>query len=193
MILMKEQLLNLQSIDFKIFSEKIINTKYPIIGVKTDVLKKLAKDNINNYKSYFKETHTYYEEYMIHGFMLGYLKIPIDELLIYLDEYIDYINCWSMVDSIVSNLKIIKKHIPRFFDISKKYINSKNEFKVRFGYCILLTYFINANKNEYLDEILDLCNKHHEKYYIQMMVAWLISVAYVKFKEEVLQFLMTNN
>lgn len=190
---MKEQLFNLHSEDYKKFSEKIINTKYPIIGVKTDIIKKIAKNNINNYQTYFKEQHTYYEEYMIHGFMLGYLKLPYEDIIQYIDEYINYINCWSMVDSIVSNLKVLKKHLKETFEIAKQYINSNEEFRVRFGYCILLSYYINTEEKDYLKEILLLCNKPHDKYYIQMMVAWLLSVAYVKFKEEVLQFLYNNN
>ena len=190
---MKEYLFNIQSEQLKKFSEKIINTKYPIIGIKTDVLKKLAKENINNFKQYFNQTHIYYEEYMIHGFMLGYLKLPYVEVMEYVDEYINYIDCWSMVDSIVSNLKIYKKHINETFTLAKEYIKSNSEFRVRFGYCILLSYYINSSKKEYLNEILQLCNKSHDKYYIQMMVAWLLSVAYVKFKEEVLKFLYSNN
>lgn len=192
-IVMKNILFNYAVSEYKNFSEKNINTKYPIIGVKTDILKKIAKDNIDNYKQYFIEKHQYYEEYMIHGIMLGYLKIPIDDLFIYIDEYINYINCWSMVDLVVSNLKIIKKYKKEVFEIAKKYINSKDEFRVRFGYCILLSYYINDNDKSYIDEILSSCNKQHNKYYIQMVVAWLISVAYVYFKDGVIQFLKTSN
>ena len=71
----RKNLENIQNDQLKQFNEKIINTKYKVLGVKTDVLKKLSKENINNYKDYFKENHIYYEEYMIHGFMLGYLKL----------------------------------------------------------------------------------------------------------------------
>ena len=39
----REQLLNLKNEDFKKFSEKIINTNYEIIGIKTDILKKIIQ------------------------------------------------------------------------------------------------------------------------------------------------------
>lgn len=189
MNLILEQLLTLSNDNFKDFNKKIINTNYEMIGVRTDYLKKLAKDNINIYQDYFNQKHQYYEEYMIHGFMLGYLKMPISELKYYIDDYINYINCWSMVDQIVSNLKILKNDLKNSFQIAQEYINSNQLFKIRFGYCILLTYFVNQNKEEYLDEILKLCNKKHNEYYIQMMVAWLLSVVYVKFKEKALLFI----
>lgn len=178
--------------DYKKFSEKIINTKYEILGVKTEILKKIAKDNIQKYKEYFLLKHNTYEEYMIHGFMLGYLKLSFNEIVEYINEYIEYIDCWSMVDSIVSNLKILNKYPEEVFKLAKSYINSEKEFKVRFGYCILLSYYICKQKNEFITKIFDLCNKPHNQYYIQMMVAWLLSVAYIYYKDETLQFIDNN-
>ncbi len=189
----KKQLENLKNSQFKQFSENIINTSYPIIGVKTDILKKIAKDNINNYKQYFSEKHEYYEEYMIHGFMLGYINIPFIDLTKYIDDYINMIDSWAMVDSIVSNLKIFKKYLKEVYTLAKQYILSKKEFKVRFGYCIFLTYFINSKQDEYIDEILYFCNKLFETYYVQMMVAWLLSVSYIKYKEKTIVLLKQNN
>lgn len=188
----REQLLNLKNEDFKKFSEKIINTNYEIIGIKTDILKKIAKDNICNYKDYFKDNHIYYEEYMIHGFMLGDLKLPLNELIIYINDYIKFIDNWAMVDSIVSNLKVFKKYEKEVFELAKNYINAKKEFEIRFGYCILLSYYICAYKEQYIDEIFSLCNKSHTMYYVQMMVAWLLSISYIKFKEKTYQFLLSN-
>lgn len=188
----RNQLLNLSNEKYKNFSEKIINTNYKIIGVKTDILKRFAKDNINNYQEYFSEKHIYYEEYMIHGFMLGYLKLPYEEVMKYVSDYIEYIDCWSMVDSIVSNLKIINKNIEKAFITAKEYINTNSIFRVRFGYCILLSYFINYSRKEYLGQIIKLCDKSHKDYYIQMMVAWLLSVTYVKFKDETLLYMKDN-
>lgn len=189
MNLILEQLLDLSDEQFKSFNKKIINTNYDMIGVRTDALKKIAKKNIDIYRDYFKQKHQYYEEYMIHGFMLGYLKLPISELKHYLDYYINYIDCWSMVDQVVSNMKILKRDLVNTFEIADEYINSNQLFRIRFGYCILLTFFVNPEKTEYIDEILMLCNKKHNDYYIQMMVAWLLSVVYVKFKEKALLFI----
>lgn len=189
----RKDLENIQNDQLKQFNEKIINTKYKVLGVKTDVLKKLSKENINNYKDYFKENHIYYEEYMIHGFMLGYLKLTLEELIPYINDYIELIDNWAMVDSIVSNLKILKKYEKETFELAKSYLKSDKEFKVRFGYCIFLSYYINTSKKEYIDEILELCNKRHESYYIQMMVAWLLSFSYIKFKEKTFSFLLYNN
>ena len=64
-IVMKNILFNYAVSEYKNFSEKNINTKYPIIGVKTDILKKIAKDNIDNYKQYFIEKMWLVETFII--------------------------------------------------------------------------------------------------------------------------------
>lgn len=193
MHIIRKELESIQNDQLKQFNKKIINTKYNVLGVKTEVLKKIAKDNVINYKDYFKENHIYYEEYMIHGFMLGYLKLTLEELIPYINDYIELIDNWAMVDSIVSNLKIFNKYEREVFELAKSYLKSDKEFKVRFGYCIFLSYYINKSKEEYIDEILTLCNKNHDLYYIQMMVAWLLSFSYIKFKEKTFSFLLYSN
>lgn len=193
MHIIRKELESIQNDQLKQFNKKIINTKYNVLGVKTEVLKKIAKENISKYKDYFKENHIYYEEYMIHGFMLGYLKLTLEELIPYINDYIELIDNWAMVDSIVSNLKIFNKYEREVFELAKSYLKSNKEFKVRFGYCIFLSYYINKSKEEYIDEILTLCNKNHDLYYIQMMVAWLLSFSYIKFKEKTFSFLLYSN
>ena len=119
-------------------------------------------------------------------------KLPLNELIIYINDYIKFIDNWAMVDSIVSNLKVFKKYEKEVFELAKNYINSKEEFEIRFGYCILLSYYICAYKEQYIDAIFSLCNKSHPMYYVQMMVAWLLSISYIKFKEKTYQFLLSN-
>ena len=127
------------------------------------------------------------------AFIVLDMKLTFEELIPHINNYIELIDNWAMVDSIVSNLKILKKYEKETFELAKSYLKSDKEFKVRFGYCILLSYYINASKKEYIDEILELCNKRHESYYIQMMVAWLLSFSYIKFKEKTFSFLLYNN
>lgn len=174
---------------YKKFSEKIINSNYPLLGLRTDIIKKIAKENVDKYQDYFLEEHYYYEEYMIHGMMIGYLKKDFDLIIQLIDDYIKLINSWALCDSVVSNLKIINKNYKNYYNKIIEYANSESEFTSRFGYCVLLCYYINKERKEYLNDILSLCNKEHEKYYVQMMVAWLLSVVYIKFKDEALRFL----
>ena len=61
--------------EYKKFNERIIKTNN-IIGVRIPILKKIAKEIIkNDYLTFIKNIkHKYYEEIMLHGLVITYLK-----------------------------------------------------------------------------------------------------------------------
>lgn len=187
-----DELYNLQDISYKEFHSKLI-TSNDLIGVRTPDLKRLAKVIAkSNYEEFFKKNrHKLYEENLIHGLVLGYLKLDFIELKKYIDEFIPYINNWAICDMTAANLKLYKKNKTKniAFNEVKKYINDKNFWINRFGYILLLDYFI---EEEYIDEIFKLCENYKDEYYVKMGIAWLISVCYVKFKGRTITFLKKN-
>jgi len=55
---------------------------------------------------------------------------------------------------------------------------------------MLLSYYI---EDEYLEHIFKLCDTYNtDFYYIQMAVAWLISMCYVKLPEKTIVYLQNN-
>ena len=187
-----DELYNLQDISYKEFHSKLIMSN-DLIGVRTPALKRLAKVIAkSNYEEFFKKNrHELYEENLVHGLVLGYLKLDFIELKKYIDEFIPYINNWAVCDMTAANLKLYKKNKTKniAFNEVKKYINDKNFWINRFGYILLLDYFI---EEEYIDEIFKLCENYKDEYYVKMGIAWLISVCYVKFKGRTITFLKKN-
>lgn len=173
----------------------IIKTKYPFIGVKTSVIKTIAKTLINNYgNEYLNQEHYYYEEYLIHGMMIGYLKSSFNEFVNNLNNYIPYIDNWALCDQPVATFKTINKHYEEMFPILVTYVKSDSEYKARVGYCCFLSYYINKNRNEYFNEILKLCDENTlDYYYVKMMIAWLLSVMYIKNEHLIINYLKNNN
>ena len=56
---------------------------------------------------------------------------------------------------------------------------------------MFLSYFINEN---YIDRVLKYLNEvEHRAYYVQMGVAWAVSVCFVKFPEKTMVLLKNNN
>ena len=176
---------------YKNFHSRIIGNKNSkILGIKVPNLKKIAKEiSKGNYTTFIKENkNEYYEEIMIHGLILGYLKIEENELLKLLDEFLKYIDNWAVCDTMCANLKQFKK-----ININKvnKYLKSKNPWIVRVGIVLLLNYYI-EEKN--LSFIFDTCNKLKiDHYYVNMAIAWLISICYIKCPESTLKYLKKNN
>ena len=161
-----------------------------VIGVRTNELKKIAKEiSKGEYDSFIENNNScVYELILIEGFIYGYLKIPFNDLIKYLDKYILKLNSWGQVDSVVSNLKIFKKEQKLGFGYAKKLIRNKKTFIKRFGIIILLDYYLH---DEYIDKVLELVSKiKSDDYYVKMAISWLMSISYIKYKEKTLVYLV---
>jgi len=174
---------------YKKFQQNIIPNKN-IIGVRTKILKNIAKNitkgNYNEFLSIIE--NNYYEENMLYGLILTNIK-DINILLEYLNKYILLIDNWSSCDLTISNLKIVKKHKELFLNYILKHINNNYPYTKRFCYVLLLNYYI---EEQYIDTIFKLCNIENDDYYVNMAVAWLLSICYIKHKKITINFLNDN-
>lgn len=186
------ELFSLQDLKYKEFNSKIVGVDN-VIGVRTPDLKRIAKTIARgDYDLFFKENkHNYFEENLVHGLTLGYLKLDFIELKPYINSFLNYIDNWAVCDMTAANLKIYKKNKTKdiCFNEIKKYIKDKNPWINRFGYVLILDYFIDEI---YMDQIFSLCENYKDNYYVKMAIAWLISVCYVKQKGRTLTFLKNN-
>lgn len=180
---------------YQAFSKKLIpDTNFLIIGVRSPIIKKIAKEVSQDkelYTTFFNEKHRYYEECLLHGAILGQLKTNISEILTFLDSFMPYIDNWSVCDCTVLGLKIFKKHKDLVFSYVKNLLNSANPYAVRFAIVTMLAYFLGDDFNE---EVLTLaksacCNN----YYVNMAIAWLYSVALVKNYNQTIKYIENKN
>lgn len=174
---------------YKLFQQNIIPNKN-IIGIRTAKLKKIAKEIFKgNYQEFFSIIeNNYYEENILYGLILTNIK-DINTLMPYLDKYILIIDNWASCDLTISNLKIVKNNKNLFYNYILNIINNDYTYTKRFCYVLLLNYYI---EEEYLDTIFKLCNIENNDYYVNMSIAWLISICYIKYKEQTLKYLNNN-
>ena len=182
-------LFSLKEERYKLFQEKIIPNK-KIIGVRTDKLKIIAKNIYKgNYKDFLKFLeNNYYEENILYGLILTNIN-DINILSKYLNDYLLIIDNWASCDLTVSNLKIVKTYKEYFYNLILNNITSNYPYIRRFCYVLLLNYF---NEEIYLEKIFELCNIENDNYYVNMSIAWLLSVCYIKHKEKTLKYLNNN-
>lgn len=183
-------LYTLQDKKYQEFHSKNIESDN-LIGIRTNELKKIAKEiSQGDYENFIKyNTKNIYEPKMIEGFLYGYLKIPFQELIPYLDSYLDKIDNWALCDLFVSNLKIISSSQEEGFKFAKKLIRSKKNWFKRVGIVILLNYYLH---DIYIDKTLELVSKiKSDDYYVKMAIAWLISNSYIKYKEKTLIYIIS--
>ncbi len=189
-----KQLFELQDKKYKEFHSSLCPNVDNIIGVRIPELRKLAKQIAKENPKEFIENPVkkqYYEEIMLEGFVIGYMKATLEEKLHYLDNFIPKIDNWAVCDCTASTLKFIDKYKKEVWEYMQKYINSKKEFEKRFAIIILMDYYLT---DEYIDKVLEIYNKiDSDQYYVQMGIAWAISVCFVKYREKTRKILDNNN
>ncbi len=162
-----------------------------IIGIRTPILKKISKDiyegNYREFLDVLKED--YYEEITLYGFIICHIK-DLEESISYLEKYKKRINNWASCDLFCSGYKIVLKNKEYFLGYIIDNISSDNLWVRRLCFVLLLSYYIDEN---YLERIFYLCDNYNTSfYYVQMAVAWLISICYIKFPSATLNYLSNN-
>lgn len=188
----RQKLYEIQDLKYKQFHSSLCPNVDNIIGVQVPKLRSIARELVKtNSKEYLElEDITFYEEKVIQGLLIGISKLPIEETKKYLEKFIPKIDSWAVCDVVCNSLKIANKYPKEIWDFLGKYINSDKEFEIRFALIMYLDYYIN---DEYIDRVINNISKiKSEQYYVQMAIAWLLSVSYVKQKEKTLQYLKNN-
>lgn len=189
-----DTLYSYQDIKYRDFSKSLLPSKkeYVLIGVRIPILKNIAKDiTKGNYLKFIENNkHDTFEEILVHGLVIGYIKEDINTIIKLSKDYIPYISNWALCDSYVANLHILTKYTKEGIKLVKWCLNHKKTYYKRVGYVILLNYYI---KEEYLNYIFNECdNNTNDEYYVKMAIAWLISMVYVKYPKETLEYFKNN-
>ena len=175
---------SLQDKKYVDFQSKLITEDIVMIGIRSPILHDLAKKiSKSDYKAFLKyNTHSYYEETLLHGLILGYIKIDFKELLKELDTFLPYNTNWAINDTVCANTKQFRKNREQGFQWILKKLKSNNPWNIRFGFILLLDHYINE---QYIDTILQLCSYNYtDYYYVNMAIAWTLSICYIKYPDK---------
>lgn len=185
----QEQLFELQDLKYQEFQSKLIPNinADTVIGVRTPVLRKFAKDFAKNPEAgSFMEAlpHKYYEENNLQGLLIE--KIKDYELCIAeINKFLPYIDNWATCD--LMSPVVFKKHLPELLEQIKSWITSEHTYTIRFGIEMLMKYYLDEEfKTEYLEMAASVVS---EEYYVNMMIAWYFATALAKQYEAAVPFI----
>lgn len=179
-----QKLFNLADEDYKKFHKNLCPGCDNILGVRMPQLRSLAKEiSKGDWETFLNNaTFTYAEETMLYGYLIAQLKMPLEDRLPYIHNYVRHIDSWAVCDSPVSSMKFIQKNREAFLPVIKQYLASDKEYELRFAVTVLLFHYIT---DDYIDYILQTMDQiHHDGYYVKMAVAWTISICYIKYREK---------
>lgn len=190
----RQELIKLADDKYRSFHSNLCPGVENILGVRLPLLRKIAKSlsKEEDYYNYLNNGDTkYYEEIMIEGLIIGYLKTDNENRFNYIKNFIPKIDNWAICDSFCNNLKFTKKNINEVWNFILPYTSSENEFDIRFAIVMMLNFYI---IEDYIDDVLNTLNKiNHDGYYVKMAVAWAVSYAYIDFPQKTLASLKNNN
>ena len=166
--------------EYQKFTSKLLPTipSDSVIGVRLPDIKKFAKEYIKDEecKEFLNSLpHKYLEENILHAQLIS-LNKNFDEVVDLLDKFLPYVDNWSVCDTIKPIA--VKKHPKEFLKYIRKWIKSKQEYRVRSSIVMLLTFYLNENFTDEINELV--VNVISDKYYINMARAWYFSFALVK-------------
>lgn len=184
-----------ESVDekYKKFHQSLVPGLSNMLGVRMPKVRELAKwASKQNWEAEWDDlSNDCYEELMIKGILIGYGKLNQEEQTAYLEKYVPLINNWGICDCCCSTWKFMRKNQEYWFDFLKPYLESENEFEVRFAVVAILDHFINDAYTDRLFQAFDVVRQ--EGYYVKMAIAWAVSVCYIKYPEKTWEYLQKKS
>lgn len=179
--------------NYKLFHERICQTKYEIIGIKIPILRKISKLLLKDYNTYEilnSLNENYYEYVMLQGLIIANAKVSFEEKLDLINKFIPKIDNWAICDIFCGELKFIKNNKEKFLKYILSYLESDKEYYKRFSIVILLNYYIN---DEYIDFILNkMLEIKSDYYYVKMAISWCLSICLIRYFDKTIEFMNTN-
>ncbi len=189
----KSELFLLAEDQYRSFHQKLVPGDHNILGIRLPKLRKLAKDLVKkDWKRYLNEVDDeYYEEVLLQGLLIGYGTLDPKERLEYISWFVPKIDNWAVCDTFCTSLKFTNKNQQFVWDFMQPYLESDEEYQIRFAVVMMLAYYINES---YIDAVLESLDQvNHDGYYVKMAVAWALSVCFVKFPDKTMSYFNSCN
>ena len=205
----RKDLLSMAEVQYRDFTAKLLPEGENLLGVRLPKLRKYAKQIGKLYGTMYLDTvlacafgedksekeavttlpqDEVMEEILLQGMVIGSLKAAdetkLAEIFDYIKRYVPKIANWSTCDSFCASLKITKQYPEQMWDFLQEYLSSGQEFAIRFGIVMIINYYINEEYFDRLFPIFTAIGMRHHEYYVEMALAWAISICYVHMPTE---------
>lgn len=169
-----------QDLQYRTFQAKLMPGVPPekIIGVRTPILRKLAKtlSKEPEIETYLRTLpHQYYDENNLHGFILSECR-DYEKVIDYLEDFLPLVDNWATCDLL--SPKIFKKNRHRLKTDIEKWMASSAPFTIRFGIEMLMSHYLDDDFDP--ADLQKVSIIRSDEYYVNMMVAWYFATALAK-------------
>lgn len=176
----QKQLFALQDKSYQAFQSKLMPTlpEEKVIGVRTPVLRKLAKQLVGTpqAEAFLRSLpHEYYEENNLHAFLLENIR-DYDTALAETEKFLPCIDNWATCDGFCP--KVFAKHKAELLGPIRRWLDSGKVYTMRYAMNLLMRCYLDEEfRPEYLAWVAGV---YSEEYYLNMMRAWYFATALAK-------------
>lgn len=157
-----------------------------IIGVRTPVLRGIAKEMEDRYHFLKALPHSCFEENQIHCFLLEREK-DFGFVISEIERFLPYVDNWATCDQL--RPRCFQKNRKALLPYIRKWIASDEPFTIRFGIGMLMVHFLDDGYDKTLLELP--ASVDSEEYYVRMMIAWFFATALAKQYADALPYITT--
>lgn len=185
----RARLLSLADAGYRDFHSRLLPGVDNVLGVRVPALRGLAKEIARgDWEAFLEENdREWYEKDMLQGLVIGCAKMDFEKRLALTKAFLPRINNWAVCDIFCGSLKETKKHKKEMWEFLMPCLQSDEEYEIRFGVVMLLSYFVDEEYRQRAFDVFDAI--HSEAYYVRMAKAWALSVYFVHFPEETMAYL----
>ena len=155
-----------------------------IIGVRTPMLRSIARQLEDGSAFLENLPHRYFEENQIHSFLLEqekYFDVAVSEI----ERFLPFVDNWATCDQL--RPRCFQRNRQKLLPYIQKWISSDEPYTVRFGVGMLMVHFLDEDFEESLLELPT--GVQSREYYVQMMIAWYYATALAKQYETTLPYI----
>lgn len=146
-----------------------------IIGVRTPMLRSIAR-RLEDGSAFLENLpHRYFEENQIHSFLLEREK-NFDAAVSEIERFLPFVDNWATCDQL--RPRCFQKNRQKLLPYIRKWIASDEPYTIRFGVGMLMVHFLDEDFEESLLELPT--GVQSREYYVQMMIAWYFATALAK-------------
>lgn len=168
---------------YRLFQAALMPTvdKDFIIGVRVPVLRTIAKNfdtlfSPSEKQDFLSELpHKYYEENMLHAMLVSSEKdfcVAMDKT----NAFLPYVDNWAVCDTF--SPKAFAKNKAALWGEIERWLKSEKPYIVRYGIVNAMRHFLDEDYSvDKMEKVLDVKGG---EYYVDMALAWYMSVALVK-------------
>ena len=163
--------------EYRLFTGRLVESRYPLLGVRLPLLRQQAKELLKQYEeeALNRLDDSSFEMIMLQGFVIAGLKKPLTEKRELLYRHLLKCDNWSLIDSLATSFKGRGRQSEEMYDFISSLKEDEHPYVRRFVLVMMQKYL----DDDHIADIMDYCRQlGNDEYCVEMATGSLSETAY---------------